>query len=197
MYMPYYFNYYNPNNGEKIFQKKLHTGICQGISKNGQRCSRKSCIGFEYCYTHLLSVKHLRIKESNIPNAGKGLFALNKNEPENAIIFKKNEKIVNYNGEMINNRERMNRYQGFNAPYAVELSNNNIVDSATKRGVASTSNHTNRSRSNAKLSVDNRNKVVSIKATKNILNGEEILINYGNSYTFDNNFNTKPYKTKN
>lgn len=193
--MPYYFNYYNPETDERILQKKMHTGKCQGITKTGQRCKRTSIIGFEYCNVHLESVKHLKIKESNIINAGKGLFAYDRNEADNAIIFKIGNTIIDYNGELIDNDEKYNRYENFTAPYAVEISNNVIVDSSIKRGIGSLSNNVPRTRANAKLSSNYRYRTVNIKAIKNIRNGEEILINYGNDYDFENNFNVKKYKT--
>ncbi len=43
--------------------------------KSGIRCERKCIIGFEYGFTHLPIEKHLRIADSEIQGAGKGLFA--------------------------------------------------------------------------------------------------------------------------
>ena len=61
---------------------------CQGKTKGGSQCSRKTCIGTGWCHTHLLNEKHLRIQMSTIPYAGKGLFAMDKTKPANAIIFR-------------------------------------------------------------------------------------------------------------
>jgi hypothetical protein len=195
--MPYYFNYYEPNTGEKIFHKKLLTGRCNGISNTGTRCKRKCIIGFEYCYNHLIKIKKLRIKDSTIPNAGKGLFCYDPSQPYNAIIFRPNDTVIEYKGEHLTLRQLEDRYEGNNAPYTVRVKQDDYIDSAVNRGVGSLANHKAVSYTNARLSSNYTNSTVSIKATKNIRNNQEIFVNYGDEYIFDNNYNTKPYKTKN
>lgn len=70
---------------------------------NATNMSRQVYIGLDYCFSHLLSDKHLKIMTSTILGAGKGLFAVNKKALENVIIFKPNDLIIDYNGD--------NRYQ--------------------------------------------------------------------------------------
>ncbi len=163
----------------------LNSSQCTAISQSsGQRCKRKCIIGYEFCFSHLESLKHLKIKDSTIPNAGKGLFVVDKNKNENDIVFRKNDIICNYNGELINNQIRQQRYNGKNAPYAILMNQNDIMDCACKRGVGSLIN-TFPGHNNASFSVNNRNKTVAIKATKNIRNNTEIFLSYGNSYNFN------------
>jgi hypothetical protein len=129
----------------------------------------------------LLSVKHLKIAKSTIPNAGKGLFAANKNVPNDAIIFRKGQTIIDYRGEKIDEDELNERYGSYTAPYAVKVADNEYTDAACQRGVASNANsnvntgHSN----NATLSLDRRNRRINLKATKNIRNGMEIFASYG------------------
>jgi hypothetical protein len=42
----------------------------------------------------LESEKNLKVQNSNIPNAGKGLFAFNSKENENETLFRKGDKIT-------------------------------------------------------------------------------------------------------
>jgi len=46
---------------------------CTGHHRNGARCNRRVIMGFEYCFQHLKSERHLTIRNGNIPGAGKGL----------------------------------------------------------------------------------------------------------------------------
>lgn len=46
---------------------------CTGICKTGRRCRRRTAKTNE-CYFHLEKDQHLKIKQSQIPNAGMGLY---------------------------------------------------------------------------------------------------------------------------
>ena len=78
------------------------------------------------------------------------------------------------------------RYANHNSPYAVQISNNNIIDCACKRGVGSVIN-TNPGHNNAKFSVSNQNHnpTAKIKASKNIRNNSEIYLAYGNAFNLN------------
>ena len=88
-------------NNEILFDAKLKTFQCEAINKNGTQCKRHVCIGLNLCWNHMLYYKHLRIKKSNIPNAGNGLYALDLQKNDNDVIFKKGEKICEYYGEVV------------------------------------------------------------------------------------------------
>ena len=79
------------------------------------------------------------------------------------------------------------RYGEYTAPYAVAKNKGLVVDAALTRSAASHANHDSR-RPNCRFAVSNDNKVVII-ATRNIRNGEQILLNYnkgsGPKYLFD------------
>ena len=162
--MPYQFQF--PSTG---FHQNLETVRCEAHNSNGTRCKRMVAIGVPYCFQHLNKVEHLKIKPSTIPGAGKGLFAFDKSEPQNAVIFKKKQLISKYVGQEINLQQLKQRYGRQTAPYAVKLKKDVYFDSATERGVASLANRATRSTlNNAKLIGDNRNHVVNLKAKKNL-----------------------------
>ncbi len=63
----------------------------------------------------------MKIKTSEIENAGKGLFAYSK--IPNELLFKKDQTVIKYYGELIDNKELIKIYTDeFTAPYAVEIS---------------------------------------------------------------------------
>jgi hypothetical protein len=138
-------------------------------------------IGRDLCFQHLISDKHLKIKPSGIPDSGKGLFAVNTKKPENAIIFHKNDKIIPYTGENIPKSEIIKRYSDKTAPYGLELSQKNNIDCACMRTAGALANTSNKkSELNAFFSGNSHHAL--LKASKNIKNNQEILVDYGPTY---------------
>ncbi len=184
------FVFYNPNNTVK-FNCNLQCQQCEAFTKAGNRCKKRVCIGVPYCYTHLLYNKNLKIKKSNIPNAGNGLFALNPKLENNAIIFKKGQIIANYEGEKLNQNNIDQRYGRYTAPYAIRWKKDNIIDAACKRGIASLANNNRGNINNAEL-ISNRNGA-ALKAKNNIKNNEEIYASYGSSYRYNEGTSHKTF----
>jgi hypothetical protein len=163
------------------FSCMLSSHQCEATNRNGHRCRRRTVIGVGLCWNHLLSIKHLRIKESSVENSGLGLFAMNSAMPENAIVFKKGEMIIEYGGEDIDIEELNNRYQDRTAPYGVQKKKDSTYnDSACVRGIGSNAN-TQVGKQNARLGIG-AGDIVKVYATKNIRNNTEIFLAYGNSY---------------
>ena len=48
---------------------------CNGRTQNNKRCTRSTCIYPGYCWQHAAAHYSTKIKQSTIPNSGKGLFA--------------------------------------------------------------------------------------------------------------------------
>ena len=146
---------------------------------NGQRCKNHTVIGTNICFSHLLYDKNLRIKQSNTVIGQK--FALNSHKDNNEIIFKPNETIIFYGGDIINKRELDRRYDNYTAPYGVRIRDVNgdemFRDAACNRGIGSLANHGTGNRENARFSFA-RDGTLNLKATKNIKNDNEIFINY-------------------
>lgn len=193
--MPYRF-VYQINNTNHVFQCNINSVRCEANTRAGVQCSRLCAIGTPFCYSHLLSEKHLRIKESNNPNYGKGLFAqISRSAADHSVVFRNRSTIIDYTGDIINLANLNARYDldantQFTAPYAAEIiAANSFVDSACNRGIGSLANHIRRSHSNAKF-VKTRNAQgaytgVKLVATRDILNNNEILVSYGANYRFN------------
>lgn len=179
--------------GNLHFRTKLESIQCKDKRKNGQQCKNKTVMGSSHCYSHLLYKHSLRIKESNLLNAGLGLFAIDAmNKDDNAIIFRKGDTIIEYAGEIIDEEELEERYADKTAPYTVAISKDVYEDAAKIRGVGALAN-THPRNNNATLSVY-RGKA-KLKATKNIRNGEEIYLSYGKAYKL-NDPDVEHYTTK-
>lgn len=182
-----YFHFHNLRTGDN-FDKELEGAQCQH-NINGRQCRNRCLIGISTCWIHLLSNYKLRIKQSTIPNAGKGLFALVKNTLENdtRIVFEIGDCICEYNGEVITSYKQIERYHGESAPYSAKLHRQNNIqmyeDAAIKRGIGSLINHSTRN-DNCRMSV-RRDNTIALIATKRIRNHSEILLNYGRDYKFN------------
>lgn len=190
--MPKRFNFYIDNN--KHFSCVLQSLRCESFSNAGTRCKNKTVIGTSFCWRHLLRDKQVRIKPSQY---GLGLFAMNTNKGEKERIFKANDVIVKYDGELITEEEKNRRYENETAPYGVLMRNNSINDGACRRGVGTLINHGTGAKENARFSYT-RNGELQIKALKNIYNNREIFINYNRGrnigeprYNFKKNHETK------
>ena len=93
--------------------------------------------------------------------------------------------------------ELNDRYGDLTAHYGVQITKNDYIDSALKRGVGSLAN-TNGGHNNAKFSINPRNHSASLKATRAIKAGQEIYLAYGRSYKLNEGSRalTKKYPTK-
>lgn len=176
--MVYYFTF--KINDEIQYRTQVQSLQCADNTKKGMRCKRNCVIGSPFSATHLAYNHHLRIKPSQIPNAGKGLYCCDPlSSDSHEVLFKKGETIVKYVGELINHAELVERYSHYTPPYVVGVSANSYEDGARICGIGSLAN-TNPGHQNATLSVYNGK--ASLKATKNIKNGEEIYLSYGREY---------------
>jgi len=180
--MPYHFNFYNDTNDpQPRFTCAIESERCHGETKNGTRCSRKCVIGTPYCWSHLLSNYNLRILPSTIPNAGKGLFIMNKQEPEGKVIIKKGTIVCPYGGELIDKQTLDERYGKKTSPYGIYVSTNNYRDAGCARGVGSVINHDSR-KQNVIFTANHKSKSINIKVSRDLVNGEELFVSYGRSY---------------
>ena len=184
--MPYKFRFFIHDHLH--FSGTLSCHRCQAISKNGHQCKRMSCIGEPKCWSHLLTDHHLQIKTSTIPHAGRGLFAMDKSKTVGVPIFKKDQRIIYYLGEVIDTDTLETRYTTYTAPYGIMVANDKYIDSALERGAGSLVNSPAKGvRPNARLSLSSSSagQGIAIMANKNIYNGDEIFASYGNKYRLD------------
>ena len=187
--MPYVFQFFVQHHLR--FEESLQGERCEAHNQSGDRCSRNTVIGRGLCWQHLLSKKHLRIKQSTIPGAGKGLFALDKSKPLGAVLFHAGVKILQYDGTVMTRQALDNKYghEDFvTAPYAIEIPHGRVEDAAMRRSPAAIINHKPHNQANCKLMIQrgglhahlrNRAAVVTIDT---IRNGDELFADYSDGY---------------
>ena len=167
----------------------MKTARCRGTNKDGSRCSRKVTFGLPLCWTHMTKERFLKVRPSTIPNAGKGLFA---HRPGHVPpVFFAGDEIVRYDGQIISSDLAQARYGDHTAPYGALIDATHVEDAACKRGVGAIANHASPSATNAKLWVVD-GKIV-LYAERDIFHGQEIFLNYGADYGFDD---PTSYRTK-
>lgn len=165
----------------RVFSCDLASVRCSAET-NGRRCNRKVIIGTPMCWQHQRLRQKVKIADSEIENAGKGLFAYQPpraRQRRNGVVFRAGSHIVPYGGELISNDELQRRYGSFTGPYALRVNNRTIRDTACNRGIGSLANHTNENDANAVLRPN------SVVAVRPIRNGDEILVSYGDEYEFN------------
>ena len=121
---------------------------------------------------------YLYIKQSQIPNSGKGLFT--------AIKIYKDEVITLFKGKILSNLEAESIAKSGNDQYFINLLDGTILDSNFVACFAKYANDAtgfsiSEFKNNAKISLDEEENVCLI-ALKNIKPGEEIFCSYGKSY---------------
>ena len=136
------------------------------------------------CYQHKVTDDDVKVEPSTIPHAGNGLFAYNSTH-DNEIVFKKGQRICQYNGEKITVAVLDERYGEDTAPYAIGLNKGQVRDGAIERTIGSLLNHAINKNCNVRFTNPNKNNDVFIEAIKNIKNRTELLVNYGRDYHFN------------
>lgn len=120
---------------------------------------------------------NLRIKTSNIPNAGKVLFAFKKSFPPYKVLSK-------YTSRRRSEREINRKYGPGKVEYAICNCGNCIDTNYTTDDAARFANDPRGSRfiGNADLTGNGRLWCFNLKSKKRIKPGQEILTNYGVDY---------------
>jgi SET domain-containing protein len=127
-----------------------------------------------------VSIKDLEVKESTIPNSGKGLFTL--------VDIPRYKQIVEYAGKEIS-REKIKelkskgKFNGVRSDYLIELSDGRIVDVYNSKSVAKYANDAEfgGGKNNSKIQEYEDGKIWLV-STKKIKAGEEIFCSYGPEY---------------
>lgn len=172
--------------GVIIYTCVLHSARCTGTNDDGTQCDTDVSVGQPYCARHLQNIMHLEIKESLNPAMGMGLFASNPNKGPGAVVFRREQDIAEYTGEVLTFPQAQARYQGYDAPYGFEVSVGGVprvIDAACYRGAAAMANHKSWDAANARF-VPHQDGRVTLRARKNIMNGREIFAPYGNNIRF-------------
>ena len=179
-----------PEGGKRDqFACTLKCERCSGADAKGGRCKRTVCIGVPLCWQHVVKYYHVKVKPSTLRNAGRGVFAQlpgpARNQDPNAIVFQRGQNILPYRGDVITEAERGRRYAQATAVYAVTNEDGDYIDGACRRGIGTLINHNDDAASvNVELVVEPDN-TITIAATKDIKNGEELFLNYGRTYVLN------------
>ena len=148
------------------------------------------CFGLTSCWQHTLQTHKVRVRESLIPNAGKGLFCFVRGGG-NQIVFRGDHAqqrwICPYGGENTTQAVLDTRYSDCTAPYGLAGSSR-AVDAASVRGIGSMANGGTLAQSNTFYSWrgGQLNQFwLKCRPGRNIRNGQEIVVYYGPDYRFD------------
>lgn len=163
---------------------------CIAVTKSGTRCKLRTCKTGPYCWIHTESLSHLRVLPSHVPNAGLGLYAMKRKAHNNEIVFKKDDKITDYKGRILTNAQYL-PLTNAQTTYVIQTSNNKYINAnRTNDPVGRYVNDCRgphpvvnwRNNCNSRFACANGANQCSIRATKNIRQGNEILADYGNAY---------------
>ena len=135
------------------------------------------------CTLHLRTRCQLAIKPSKVH--GHGLFAENWSKSNHAVIFEPGTPIAVYGGEVVSSKQLQSRYGKYTAPFALTTGSGLIEDGACLRRAGAFANHGSSIKSNAYLGTDSITGRGLIVAMKRIRNGDEILVDYGGEYRFN------------
>lgn len=168
---------------------------CEGASKTGGQCRLMTSVDHR-CWIHSQKDKMLRVKKSNIPGAGKGLFASKweytlrgQTRPGKSrrILFRKGDRVCSYKGDVISTDTLNRRYPGdVNALYVLSCPNERRhIDARKTTSCFGRYANSNRNKgghkiasANGELKSYNSGKGWLI-ARKRIRQGDEILVSYG------------------
>ena len=154
-------------------QIKMPSQRCVADTKRLVQCGRKTLNG-KHCFTHLKLIDGLQIKsKGSVDSSGKGLFA--------ARDFEKNQMITYYTGD-IHPTDHVNTD---GSAYVLEIKKGTVVDAArtnTAPGRLLNDAKSTPLTNNCRFSINHKDKIIKIKATKKIKKGEELLVSYGSSY---------------
>lgn len=147
-------------------------------------CIKSVTIGLPYCKKHLRTELGLSIKPSRIPHSGLGVFATSKRSgAATDVVFPKGAVICAYGGETLSLRDLILRYgvsELRTAPYTIAYDDEVFLDAACFRSVGSMVNHS----MDANASFEKQGAGVVLVASRDITNGEEVLVDYGKDYVF-------------
>jgi hypothetical protein len=150
---------HTPRRRRKTAQQSIRKSQqCVSNTQKDQRC-RKRTAHTQKCWIHLAKQNNLRIKPSNIPNAGKVLFTWKKPIPRDTLISK-------YTGRKISKKELDKKYGDGRADYAVCNKRGRCVDATYTMDAAARFVNDSRGTSFENNSKMKGNQIFKLKATK-------------------------------
>jgi hypothetical protein len=156
-------------------QVKMPTQQCTAFTRRGVRCGSKTCHG-EYCWNHLRQFNSLRIKTSEPPIVGKGLFA--------ERDFNTGETVSQYTGDLYRSLSDSNK----KSDYILEINRARFIDAARTNSAPARMANDPRGTgkiANCKFVANQRIGEASLVTLRPVKKGEEFLVSYGVNYWKD------------
>ena len=155
--------------------------ICGGTCKDGEPCTKP--VRYELCYFHAVIKMKVRVFKSPVFNGILGLFAFNGNyDDRETIIFKKNDVIGEYKGELLSRKQLGERYPNKEIwpKYVYQCHQGLYIDAVNDMCLMAMMNSASGRPKlrNAKFCYDRTRMKCHVKATKNIKNVGEICPGY-------------------
>jgi hypothetical protein len=146
---------------------------CKAHTRDGRRCQRRTG-KTDLCYQHLDKEYHVRVKPSQIPRSGMGLYT--------TVPRRRGQVISPYTGDILVN-PRDNQL----SPYALQVKKHPPTFIDAKRTNTGSGRYANNCRhgqctNNAHLRPGGGALTANVKASRNIPAGREVLASYGNQY---------------
>jgi len=145
---------------------------CIAVKRNGEQCGARTKHGSR-CWNHMQRDLGLRIKQSGIVGAGKGLWT---SDPR-----KTNERITKYTGDISMDSDQ----EHGGSKYVLQLSKSVSLDAARTDTAAGRMINDPRGsgfQKNTKFVLDNRARTVRIVATRPLKSNTELFLPYGDKY---------------
>jgi len=152
------------------------TQQCEAITKRRglNRLCKHTTSKSRFCWQHLKALEGFRIKKSTIPNAGLGLFY------EGKKPIKKDSVVTEYTGKRVVTAD-----PNYGNPYVLEVKKHTFIDASktNEPGLGRWENDPrNKRKANTRFSYSTRTKKATMKATKEIKTGTELLVPYSAEY---------------
>lgn len=166
----------------------MESNRCTYVKPNHQQCKRQVVIGAPYCFQHRKMKEHVEVKDSTIPQAGKGLFATDGTDNPHHRVFAAHQTILDYDGLFTTKQAIDAKYGDHTAPYAIEVTKERVEDASKRRGEGSLINQANTGHSNnvemfvSPGTKDKPYRHTRIRTTKQIFNRDELFLDYGRDY---------------
>ena len=200
--MPTYFHFHAPH-ANHAFDHEVTTDQCAYVNpETGRQCRNRVTVGLPLCWVHRVLKLHLEVRPSLIPGAGRGVFVHDTSAKPGQPVFTTGQKICDYDGEIITQKELERRYGEYTAPYGLMLLPGTSEDHANPGpetmyedagahlGIGSLINHQEKGgQVNCEFVVPKRGAGAGagafIRATRPIYEGEELYLHYGEYYQFE------------
>ena len=149
---------------------------CTATTSAGTQCRKRTCRG-PVCWQHAQQQHGLRVKPSQIQNAGFGLYATKR--------LAKNARVASYTGEHRTRNQIAQKYGTDTGQYVLCRSDAECFDaSKTNSSLARFANdaHGSTFKNNAKFTPGAQSGTPLLRTTKAIPAGREIYVSYGREY---------------